>query len=231
MQIDTSIRSPNSSPRGAHPITMIVVHATAGSLRSSLAWLTNPAARVSCHYVIDKTGRIFQLVPDDEVAWHAGRCFWKGRTDINESSLGIELVNANNGRDPYPADQVNALVSLVRDRMARYDIPLDHVVRHLDVAIPRGRKSDPAGFDWPGFLARLSGTPEPSAPYLVRSTAWVRDEARGGKHIATLHAGEIVHVTAIVPGDRLIRPIGVSDQWAELAGERGYVWAKSLSEL
>lgn len=98
---------------------MIVLHATVGSARSALAWLTNPAARVSAHYLIDKTGRVYQLVADEEAAWHAGRAEWKGQTAINEISLGIELENANDGRDPYPAPQITAVLSLLREKVER----------------------------------------------------------------------------------------------------------------
>ena len=66
---------------------MIVIHATAGTVRSALAWLTNPASRVSAHYLIDKAGQIYRLVPDEYAAWHAGRAAWRGETAINDISL------------------------------------------------------------------------------------------------------------------------------------------------
>ncbi len=153
--INTTIRSPNYGSRGDRPVSMIVLHATVGSARSALAWLTNPSARVSAHYLIDKAGQIFRLVPDEHAAWHAGRATWRGETAINEVSLGIELENANNGSDPYPAAQIDALVWLTREKVAQYRIAPDMVVRHLDVAVPRGRKSDPAGFPWASFLQRV----------------------------------------------------------------------------
>jgi N-acetylmuramoyl-L-alanine amidase len=77
--IDQTIRSSNYSPRSGHSISMIVLHATVGSARSALAWLTNPAARVSAHYLIDKSGHIYQLVADEYCAWHAGRASWHGQ--------------------------------------------------------------------------------------------------------------------------------------------------------
>lgn len=164
MDIDTSIRSPNHAPRAGRPITMIVLHATVGSARSALAWLTNPAARVSAHYLIDKAGQIYQLVPDDLIAWHAGRAAWRNETAVNETSLGIELENRNSGDDPYPPVQLDALLALTRDRVARYQIAPENVVRHLDIALPRGRKSDPAGFPWAEFRERLfANLPPPPA--------------------------------------------------------------------
>ncbi|MBK9714450.1 MAG: N-acetylmuramoyl-L-alanine amidase [Kouleothrix sp.] len=150
-----TVRSPNYGARGGRDIAMLVVHATAGSLRGALAWLTNAAARVSAHYLIDKQGQVYQLVPDELAAWHAGRAGWRGETAINEISLGIELENANDGRDPYPAGQVDALLRLARDKVARYQIAPAMVVRHRDVAQPPGRKSDPAGFPWAEFIRQL----------------------------------------------------------------------------
>ncbi|HMP39962.1 MAG TPA: N-acetylmuramoyl-L-alanine amidase, partial [Roseiflexaceae bacterium] len=143
---------------------MIVLHSTVGSARSALAWLTNPAAQVSAHYLIDKGGRIYRLVPDELCAWHAGRAEWKGQTAINELSLGIELENANNGRDPYPTAQLDALVELSREKVSQYGIRPDMVVRHVDVALPRGRKSDPAGFPWAEYVRRGFGDLPPPAP-------------------------------------------------------------------
>lgn len=233
MEIDRSYTSPNNSPRGKHSITMLVIHATAGSARSSLAWLTNPAAKVSAHFVIDKAGKVYQLVPDDLAAWHAGRASWRGTTAVNECSLGIELENSDSGRDPYPPAQLDALQALCREKIAQYGIPMENVVRHLDVAVPRGRKSDPAGFDWAGFRAKLVGVPEPSAPYrAISAGTWVRDSPTNGKHVRDLAKGEAVRVVAIVTGDLLVRPIGISNKWAKLAGDdHQYVWLLQLQEV
>src|SRR5262245_34403190 len=119
ISVDLSVRSPNFSARGDHRITMLVVHATAGSARSALAWLTTPLSRVSAHYLIDKGGHIYQLVPDERVAWHAGRASWHDVKAINEISIGIELENANDGRDPYPPQQIDALLALAAEKVQK----------------------------------------------------------------------------------------------------------------
>lgn len=154
--IDRTHKSPNYSSRHDAQIDMIVLHATVGSGASALSWLTNPASRVSSHYLIYKTGYIYQLVDDEEAAWHAGKSTWRGldSAQIQAQSIGIELENANTGHDPYPQAQLDALLSLCRPLVARYHIEASMVVRHLDIAIPPGRKSDPANF--PGsFLSAL----------------------------------------------------------------------------
>lgn len=153
--IDQAIRSPNYSSRAGQSISMIVLHATVGSVRSALAWLTNPIARASAHYLIDKSGHIYQLVADEYCAWHAGRASWHGQTAINEISLGIELENANDGRDIYPTAQIDALRRLIQAKVTEYRIAPDMLTRHMDIAIPRGRKTDPAGFPWAEFIKGL----------------------------------------------------------------------------
>ena len=165
MQIDTSHRSPNSVPR-TQPIRLIVLHATVGSYAASLAWLCNPMSGVSTHYLIRKDGYTAQLVPDDEIAWHAGTSQWGRFHNVNDISLGIELENDNSGHDPYPQPQLAALTALSRDILTRYNLTPADIALHRDVAVPAGRKSDPAGFDLAAFRAGLSApTPDPFAAW------------------------------------------------------------------
>lgn len=155
--IDTTPASPNQSSRNGARISMIVLHATVGSYAASLAWLCNPSSNASTHYLIRKDGYINQLVPDDRAAWHAGKSTWMGMNSqqIQERSLGIELENANDGHDPYPAAQLAAAHWLCQALVSRYNIERADVVRHLDIAIPNGRKTDPAGLPWPAFANSL----------------------------------------------------------------------------
>lgn len=159
----TYLASPNHSPRNGATIDLIVMHATAGPFRSSLDWLRNPQpsapdARVSAHYLIGIAGDVVQLVTDDMAAWHAGKSAWGGRgsATIQAHSIGVELVNLNTGHDPYPLAQLDSARALCRMLIGRYAIGRANVVRHSDIAIPKGRKTDPAGFpDWPAFVASL----------------------------------------------------------------------------
>ncbi len=164
MDIDHSIASPNHSSRNGARIQMLVIHATAGSRRGDIATLTDPHAgdprvgtaqdpRVSIHYYITKDNHIYQMVDDNEAAWHAGRSSWRGMDSyaIQVGSVGIELENANTGLDPYP--QFNTALELSGYLVTKYQIPMDNVVRHLDIA--PGRKTDPAGFAWSQFKSGL----------------------------------------------------------------------------
>ncbi len=143
------VGSPNfNRRRRPNDITALVIHSTANSrLQGVVDWFNNPNAKVSAHYTIGKDGKIVQHVKDSDRAWHAGRSIWKGRNSCNDYTIGIELVNLNNGQDPYPEAQHQANVALCAYLRRRYNIKAGDITGHLNVAIPPGRKSDPRGYD------------------------------------------------------------------------------------
>jgi N-acetylmuramoyl-L-alanine amidase len=187
---DTSHHARNADSR----IRFLVMHYTEIDEAESLAVLTGD--QVSVHYVVPDAPRIekgepvvYQLVPEDKRAWHAGVSAWQGATELNASSIGIENVNLGpigeqDGQrvwQPYPPAQVDALVRLSSDIVARYNIPPTRVVGHSDIA-PQ-RKIDPgplfpwrtlydAGVGaWPDdatVAAHLAGR-DPKAPADVRA--------------------------------------------------------------
>ena len=143
--------SPNCDERptgGA--VDMLVIHYTGmTSADGALARLSDPTAQVSAHYLIDESGGICRLVPEAKRAWHAGISCWRGRSDINARSIGIELVNPGHefGYRPFVEAQMDALEGLARAILARHPIPARNVVAHSDVA--PSRKMDPGElFDW-----------------------------------------------------------------------------------
>lgn len=126
-------------------VDTIVLHYTAADLKPSLDHLCDPKGtnRVSAHYVVDRDGTVYRLVPEAKRAWHAGYSKWKGRKDLNSSSVGIEIINL--GAEPYPDEQIEAVIKLCLDIQDRHDIR--HVVGHSDIAV--GRKIDPGPqFPW-----------------------------------------------------------------------------------
>ena len=127
-------------------IDTVVLHATVlDSLDAVIQHFGNPASKVSAHYTIGRDGTIVSHVEESRRAWHAGSSRMKdGRTHVNDFSIGIELVNRNDGVDPYPAAQIQALRRLLRSIISRHDIR--HLVPHYECAVPPGRKSDPVGF-------------------------------------------------------------------------------------
>ena len=132
--------SPNFDAR--RPNFVIIHHTTNATVEESLRTLTDPARRVSAHYLIARDGRIIQLVEETARAWHAGASYWAGHNDINSSSIGIELDNT--GFEPFAEAQIAALLTLLADLKARLKIPTANFIGHADVA--PGRKVDPSRF-------------------------------------------------------------------------------------
>lgn len=165
------VASPNHDNRQA---TIIVLHATEqDSVEQSLHTLRtrNVGGRVSAHYLIGRDGEIFQLVSEDRRAWHAGAGSWGTLTNINSSSIGIELDN--NGSDPFPAVQIESLIRLLADICQRQRIRPSHVIAHADLA--PARKVDPGPlFPWQqlaaaGFGAWPSSSESPPADFNAMS--------------------------------------------------------------
>lgn len=144
---------------------MLVLHYTGmRNAEAALERLCDPGAQVSAHYVICPRGTLFQLVPEEARAWHAGAGGWAGLSDINSRSIGIELVNT--GAQPFPEPQMQVLEALMRDLMARHAILPRDVIGHSDMA--PARKDDPGPrFDWRRLAQRgLALWPEGLGPDL-----------------------------------------------------------------
>lgn len=171
-QLDTRNPAQAAYPR----IKVLVIHYTADNFDVSLATLTDK--EVSSHYLIPEQPpryqhkpRIWQLVPEEDLAWHAGVSYWRGSTRINDTSIGIELENRGwqktagvKSFTPFHPEQIAALIPLARDIIARYHIAPQNVVAHADIA-PQ-RKDDPGPL-FPGNSWRSRG----SAPGLT-SSGW-----------------------------------------------------------
>ncbi|PTL76802.1 N-acetylmuramoyl-L-alanine amidase [Vitiosangium sp. GDMCC 1.1324] len=145
--------SPNFESRQGVDIDVIVLHHT-GTNRVAVDLatlrLSHGSGRVSAHYLIAPTGTVYQLVPDNRAAWHAGVSSLRGVTEpsVNLRSIGIEITNDGSGQTPFTEAQYRALEQLVPYLARTYKVPKENILGHRDVA--PGRKTDPAdNFDWP----------------------------------------------------------------------------------
>jgi len=142
--------SPNHDARGIAPIDMLVLHYTGmKTAEEALARLTDPAAKVSAHYTVDRDGRVYRHVPEELRAWHAGVSYWAGERNVNARSIGIEIVNPGHefGYVPFAAPQIDAVIELCKGIVSRHPITPSRVVAHSDVA--PARKEDPGElFPW-----------------------------------------------------------------------------------
>ena len=120
-----------------------------GPWQSDNAPADAPLSRVSAHYVVDEQGQVFRLVPEESRAWHAGLSSWEGEGDVNSRAIGIEIVNGGHdfGLPGFPDVQIDAVIALLTDILARNALKPSRVVAHSDIA--PDRKADPGEkFPW-----------------------------------------------------------------------------------
>jgi N-acetylmuramoyl-L-alanine amidase len=124
----------------------VVIHHTAqNACEQTLKTFTLERTKVSAHYVICKDGTVHHMLNDYLRAWHGGIGSWGNNTDLNSSSIGIEIDN--NGFEPFEPAQISSLLQLLAQLKNKYQIPIDHFIGHSDIA-PR-RKVDPnINFPW-----------------------------------------------------------------------------------
>jgi N-acetylmuramoyl-L-alanine amidase len=146
------VDSPNFNERPDDVvIDTIVLHHTAGpTLAGTVKWFTMPESKVSAHFTVGKDGSIVQMVSCLNRGWHAGvSTDYKGRTNVNDFSIGIEIVNVGDGKDPYPEAQIKAVELLCEVLVDFY--PIRQITSHEFIGEPEGRKNDPIDFPWSRF--------------------------------------------------------------------------------
>lgn len=188
------VEAVNVEPRRdvARP-TMLVLHYTGmSSAAKAVRWLACAESRVSCHYVIDEAGRISQLVPERLRAWHAGVSAWQGETDLNSASVGIEIQNPghDDGYHDFPPAQIDAVIALSHNIIARHEIAPERVLAHSDIAPTR--KIDPGEkFPWPTLAA--AGVGHWVAPSPVRVGACALARGVSGAHVLAVQRAFVLY--------------------------------------
>ena len=139
---------------GIRRANYVILHHTAqDSAAQTLQTFTTPRTQVSAHYVVGRDGKVIQMVNDYLRAQHAGESRWGNNTDLNSSSLGIELDN--NGNEPYSDQQINSLYILLATLKKKYGIPTANFIGHADIA--PARKPDPNNFPWKNLAEKGYG--------------------------------------------------------------------------
>ena len=162
-----TVQSPNFGRRSdAAEIDLIILHYTGmPDSESALNWLCDKTSQVSCHYFVFEDGRIVQLVRESDRAWHAGKSFWKGKTDINSCSIGIEIANPGHehGYVRFPNVQIGSVVRLCKDICMRRKLGSGSILAHSDIA--PDRKLDPGElFPWDALAKSGIGVWFPPIP-------------------------------------------------------------------
>lgn len=155
--------SPNYDERKL-PVSVIVLHYTGmPNAKVALDKMTSPDGGVSAHYTVAEDGTVYRHVSEEKRAWHAGVSYWRGMTDLNSASVGIEIVNPGHefGYRPFPDEQIASLIPLVADIKNRHGISRGNVVGHSDIA--PARKEDPGElFPWWELAKRRLALPSPT---------------------------------------------------------------------
>jgi N-acetylmuramoyl-L-alanine amidase len=181
------VPSPNHDERAIATDILLLHYTGMTNTAEATAWLCNPVAKVSSHYVVDEEGVIVQLVPEARRAWHAGQSSWEGVNDINSRSIGIEVGNPGHGYGypDYSEPQIAAVIALCRDLVERHRFRSDRVLAHSDVAPLR--KWDPGEkFPWERLHRAGVGAwvePAPIKPGMVLALHDI------GPEVAQLQAG------------------------------------------
>jgi N-acetyl-anhydromuramyl-L-alanine amidase AmpD len=137
----------NERPAGTVIDTVVIHHTSLATLNEVVQRFQNPEFKVSSHYIIDRDGTVVQMVDLSQRAYHAGKSIdVEGRPNVNDFSIGIELVNTGVGAEPYPARQISSLTTLITQLKRKHKIRI--VTSHEYVAEPVGRKNDPFAFPW-----------------------------------------------------------------------------------
>ena len=146
--------SPNFNDRTeGTPLDWVILHYTdVPTVEEALALLTSPQSQVSAHYLVDEDGEVYALVDEAYRAWHAGVGYWRGKTDLNSHTIGIEIQNPghSHGYRAFPEAQLKSVLNLCKDIQRRHALGCDCVWGHSDIA--PARKQDPGHlFPWERF--------------------------------------------------------------------------------
>lgn len=164
MKLIEYIKSPNFNERkGVHKITYLILHYTAMTThREAIEYMCEKKNKVSAHFLVSKKGEIYHLVDLNKRAWHAGSSYWKGLTDLNSNSIGIEIDNSGHfkNNENYCYKQIKSLCDLIIKLKKDYNIKPFNVLGHSDIA--PFRKIDPGEkFPWNDLnLKKISYAPQ-----------------------------------------------------------------------
>ena len=172
MKIDSFFYSPNfnSKKRSKNSIKIVVIHYTGmQSERESIIRLCNPESKASSHFLINQNGKVYRLVQDNRIAWHAGKSCWGKYKNLNKNSIGIELVNKGHqfGYTNFKKKQLLSLIKICKSLVRKYKIKKRNIIGHSDIAPLR--KIDPGEkFPWKQLSKKNIGIWHSFKPNLLR---------------------------------------------------------------
>ena len=185
MKIDSFFYSPNfnSKKRSKNSIKIVVIHYTGmQSERESIIRLCNPKSKASSHFLINQNGKVYRLVQDNRIAWHAGKSCWGKYKNLNKNSIGIELVNKGHqfGYTNFKKKQLLSLIKICKSLVRKYKIKKRNIIGHSDIAPLR--KIDPGEkFPWKQLSKKNIGIWHSSKSSLLRKFRRIKISSKKDK--------------------------------------------------
>jgi N-acetyl-anhydromuramyl-L-alanine amidase AmpD len=152
--VERHLNTPNKGSSLIKP-EAVILHHTSGSYNGSVSWCMNPDSKVSYHVIIARDGRRTVLADDRFRTWHAGKSVWQGRPDLNSWSLGLAW-DGDTYFEPLGEDAMRSAIEYLVPRMKRWNIPMNMVLTHQQIA--PARKNDISPADAARFKSRLKAT-------------------------------------------------------------------------
>ena len=187
-----------------HKIQFIILHYTeTENFHDALRILTSKEKKVSCHFLIDTNGQIYNLVCEKKRAWHAGVSAWEGLKDLNSRSIGIEIVNPGEMQlKEYPKIQIDQLIDLIISLKKKFKIPSCNILGHSDIAPLR--KIDPGKhFPWEKLYKRKIGMKVKKTDEIGKSLT-SNDHKLFLKNIEKIGYSGLVHNTTCSKNNKII---------------------------
>ena len=227
--------SPNYGERRdyARPDCLILHYTGMPTAESAIALLRDPASQVSCHYVVEESGRVVQLVPEAKRAWHAGVSRWRGVSDMNSASIGIEICNPGHdaGLPEFPQPQIEAVIELCKDIGERYALRPERILAHSDIA--PARKRDPGErFPWEKLASAGVGVwvdPPPPSSVALYARGQEGPNVRGLQALLSLYGYDVE--TSGVYDSRTEVVVAAFQRHFRSARVDGFVDASTLTTL
>jgi len=172
------IPSPNYNERPPdETVDCIVLHATGeDTKRGVVEAFLDPHEHKSAHFIVSRDGSVLQMVPVELRAWHAGNSELGGVNEVNDYSIGIGMVNRNNGRERYTKAQYVSVAKLIDQIRMIYTVPNDRIVSHAQIALPPGRKNDPDGFNFQHLFVKMAQVDPDIHSQMTRRIAAAHDQ-------------------------------------------------------
>ena len=198
----------------------IVIHyvGATGGAKANCEYFASEYREASAHYFVGHAGEVWQCVEDKDIAWHCGATRYKHAACRNDNSIGVELCcrkNFSNNTWYFKDETVEAATQLVKDLMAKYNIPVENVLRHYDVVnkrCPQPYVRDTAA--WNTFKASLTTT-SPASGYVVRITADALNVRKG--------PGTGYGIVTTVKKNEAFTIVDESNGWGKLKSGIGWI--------